>query len=281
MEMPASLLLLLVLPLRPASGAEIDAKLPAPALAAPAAPGTPALSLPLGALELPSAPGGDAAAPAASLVLFPDLAGDAPPARYLPDSELESLPLEPAPAAGSPVDREDLAVLHDWQNKRTAGECARASLEALVSYETFFGGVSPFPWPLPEEAKTLLRNATKDAARAQKLFKDLYRRPRPYARDASLAPCVPRPGKDDKSYPSGHATLARVLGRILSELRPARRDEFMARADEIALDRIIGGVHHPSDVQAGMRLGDEVFAALMRRPEFRADLERARGVVSR
>ena len=34
-----------------------------------------------------------------------------------------------------------------------------------------------------------------------------------------------------------------------------KRKSFLKRAEEVGLDRVIGGVHHPSDVEAGKKLG--------------------------
>lgn len=47
------------------------------------------------------------------------------------------------------------------------------------------------------------------------------------------------------SYPSGHSSFSRVFANVLSDIVPERRAEFFARADEVAQDRVIGGVHFP------------------------------------
>ena len=40
----------------------------------------------------------------------------------------------------------------------------------------------------------------------------------------------------------------------------------MERADEIAQNRIIGGVHHPSDIVAGKKLADKVVENIQNSP---------------
>lgn len=54
---------------------------------------------------------------------------------------------------------------------------------------------------------------------------------------------------------------------------PARKAEFLAKADEIALDRVIGGVHFPTDIAAGKALGGMYYAELIRSEQYRKDLE--------
>ena len=44
-----------------------------------------------------------------------------------------------------------------------------------------------------------------------------------------------------------------------------------ARADEAALDRVIGGVHYPTDIEAGKRLGEAIYAELRKNPAFQRD----------
>ena len=90
-------------------------------------------------------------------------------------------------------------------------------------------------------------------------------------RDAGLEPCLRRIG--GLSYPSGHSTIAHVFALILADLVPERRAEFLARADAAALNRVIGGVHHPSDIEAGKRLADLLYAEFLKSPAFRADQE--------
>ncbi len=200
-----------------------------------------------------------------------------PAAFYLQESVAQAVKLAPPPAEGSAEDRSDLAIVHEWQVKRSLNECARASLESgLFDYDGFFGSMSPFPLPMPIEAVEFFQHVRADTSHIVDRFKRGYDRRRPYGRDGTLHPCIQTPKGDKYSYPSGHAALSRVLGLVLSDLLPARRAEFMARADEIALDRIIGGVHHPSDVAAGQLLADEIHAELLKSPGFLADLKKVR-----
>ena len=60
---------------------------------------------------------------------------------------------------------------------------------------------------------------------------------------------------------------------MLSDIVPERRAEFFAKADEIALDRVIGGVHFPTDIAAGKVFGDRFHAELLKSPAYLKDIE--------
>ena len=46
-----------------------------------------------------------------------------------------------------------------------------------------------------------------------------------------------------------------LFAEVLAEIYPDQRDALLARGRQIGFDRIIGGVHYPSDVVAGAALG--------------------------
>ena len=109
---------------------------------------------------------------------------------------------------------------------------------------------------------------------AHKFLKDVYKRERPFVRDARVKPCLPR--VQGLSYPSGHSAMARLFALILADLAPERRAEFLAKADESALFRVLGGVHHPADTAAGKLLADTLYKNLLKQPEFVSDLKALR-----
>ena len=186
--------------------------------------------------------------------------------------------LPPPPAPGSPEDLADLKALEDWQARRTPEDCAAANAQAEADYDKFFGDVSPFPSPLPPEARTILFRVYYDGAKAVSSAKKKYARPRPYLRDGNLKPCLGRVG--GLAYPSGHATQSRLLALLLGDVDPARRAVFLAKSERAAQNRVIGGVHHPSDIEAGKLLGNAVYAEMLRQPAFLADLEKLRAIAA-
>lgn len=200
---------------------------------------------------------------------------DAPRAvHYITAEQSAGVKLPPPPAAGSKEDKADLAEVRAWEKKRAAAQCEKARTEKDADFEGFFGDISPLPRPLPKEVSEIFFRLIMDTNDVCRLLKDLYARPRPRKTDPALKPCL-KAGAD--SYPSGHAAISRICALTLSDLVPARRAEFMARADEAALRRVIVGVHYPSDLAAGKRLADILYPIFLKSPAFRKDLEILRG----
>lgn len=200
---------------------------------------------------------------------------------YLPPEQVDLSQVPPPPADGSAADKEDLDAVRRWQAERTAAQCAAAKAQENATYDEFFGEVSPFGNPAPEEVETIFQQVKADAKAAIRVLKELYKRPRPFLRDPDIIPCVDKvivyTYPTGYSYPSTHSTTARVFGLILSDLVPAEAGKFMAYAGQAALNRVIGGAHHPLDIEAGKKLGDAVYTALKQSPAFGADMDRLRG----
>lgn len=185
------------------------------------------------------------------------------------------------PADGSEADNKDLALLRDWQAKRTPEACERAKGHTSAAYEELFGDVSPLPLPLPKKAAAILKKIKKDTDATVDAIKNYHGRKRPFNRDGELKPCID-PSKGNigpLAYPSGHATIARVFALLLSDLVPEQKEIYIAKADEAALNRVLSGVHHPSDVEAGKRLADSIYAQFGKSPAFRKDFEKLRSLV--
>jgi len=179
----------------------------------------------------------------------------------------------PAPPAPDSADQKaDIAAVLDWQTKRTAADCARASVTADVSYDFLWDDKSLFAEPIPPEVKEFFERVASDLAETADAIKSRYRRPRPYDAYAGVKPCIKKSGS--YSYPSGHALFARALADVLSDIMPERKDEFIRKADEIAEDRVIGGVHYPADIAAGKIFGDEFHARLQKSSAYLRDIEK-------
>lgn len=209
------------------------------------------------------------------------LASAAPPALAS-----EACPLPPAsggpvamvgtfPAPGSPEAAADLAVVLWEQRTRTPADVARAVAEEDLSLEDFAVALgTAFEAARHPLTDALLSRAMAASRPCVRAAKGALQRPRPFAADARVRPAVHL--EKSASFPSGHATRGALLGALLAELAPARREPLLARGAQIGHDRVIAGVHYPSDVAAGERLGLAVAQALLSDPEFRAELERVR-----
>ena len=104
--------------------------------------------------------------------------------------------------------------------------------------------------------------------------KDFWKRPRPYATNPDLKPCVHKP--HGPSYPSGHSTFGTVTGIILANMLPEKAGAIYARAGLYRFHRELGGVHYPSDVEAGHIAGTAIAAFLLKDPIFLAEFAKAK-----
>lgn len=84
----------------------------------------------------------------------------------------------------------------------------------------------------------------------------------------------PRPNgvrKARGSYPSGHAAFAASSAILLALLLPPKRDAIFVQARVFAENRILLGLHYPSDVAAGWTAGTLAVYVMMRNPGFQRD----------
>jgi acid phosphatase (class A) len=172
------------------------------------------------------------------------------------------------PARGTQAEAMDDEVLLDWQQKRTKADCDYAA-ENEVTITNLFGGRRG---PLTAAEIKSLPLSLKAMAPAEfganaVLAKRVFNRPRPYLRNPDLTPCIEK--ESSTAYPSGHAMYARGMARLLSKRFPHKTEQLMKRGDEAAMNRVIGGVHHPSDIEAGKILGDEIARRILRGERFR------------
>jgi acid phosphatase (class A) len=169
--------------------------------------------------------------------------------------------LGPFPEVGSHLEEMEFQVLEEYQRTRTLEECERAAAQDHVSLVNLFAA-NDGPLSRAEARRLSFVLARPYAEAGANIFvaKNTFKRPRPYLSNSALKPCVPL--EESTAYPSGHATISRFLGRILAEKFPERAQAIMDRAGEIAKNRVLGGVHFPSDIEAGIKLGDTLFETL-------------------
>jgi membrane-associated phospholipid phosphatase len=120
----------------------------------------------------------------------------------------------------------------------------------------------------------LLEDAEQDAGVFVNKGKKYFARPRPIEVDTRVQPVVDT-GRD-RCYPSGHATRGAMWAAILSEIAPDEKRRLVVRGQEIGWDRVVAGVHFPSDVYAGQVLGKALAQAMLSSGKFRERLEMAK-----
>ena len=176
------------------------------------------------------------------------------------------------PAAGSQQDIDDLNEVKRWQKVRTAEQCEQAKAEAYLEFKFTF--IQPYG-PIPQKDESVLENFYGKIFNKTDFYvlklKQKWNRQRPFVRDPSIIRCVP--AHPSSSYPSGHSTIGYVEAKIFGEIYPELKAALLIRGLEIGQNRVISGVHHPSDIEAGRQLGELVYKELMETPEIKSDIE--------
>lgn len=195
---------------------------------------------------------------------------------YLPPKAVDLEKLLPKPSENrSPISKGegDLMIAIQAQSSSAAKERAKGeeSLTPWTFADVLGPGFTKEKMPL---TAALLDKVEQDTHASSDEAKRLWDRTRPPKQDARVTPFLKVPG--NASYPSGHATRAMVWARILGALDPAHKDALRERARLVALDRVIAGVHYPTDVAAGMALGDALADQFLASPAFQADLAKAK-----
>lgn len=180
--------------------------------------------------------------------------------------------IPPPCAAGSEKDAGDLKFSRTLQAGATPNQIAHAKATSgfnVFSFSEVLGsGFSEASYP---KTAGFFRKLEATANAPKNFLKDTFRRTRPFlAHPESIRRLVP--DEAGFSYPSGHSTRSRLMARVLGELDPSKKAALLKCGDQIAMDRVVGGMHYRSDVEASWKLGDLVFEELMKEPEFVAAL---------
>jgi acid phosphatase (class A) len=185
--------------------------------------------------------------------------------------------LPPPPPVGSAANDAELAELHQIEQSRTAQQVAQARAdeaeEDIFAFATVFGpGFTPEALPLTATLGAHVKNEQSVVGGQLKLY---FQRPRPFQTDPTLHPVCELKETHD-SYPSGHGLTGYLEAFTLAEIVPEKRAEILARADAYAHNRLVCGVHYPSDIEASRRVCYAVFGYMLATPRFQRDLAAAR-----
>lgn len=172
---------------------------------------------------------------------------------------------------------QDIKQLKDIVAQRTPEMCEKASQQAAFSAKNFYG---PYVGILTEQQFSIVENLLGDVLWENDFYIIKYKlqhpvRQRPYLRDPPVVMACPgdhlSPGS---SFPSGHASGARILALVLSEIFPQLTPKFMKRSEELAKSRLILGVHFPSDIDAGFAVAEKVFSLMKKTEKFRSEISK-------
>ena len=175
-------------------------------------------------------------------------------------------------------EQEDMRVVERWQQLRTQAMADKALADSTQEVFVFAEVVGPaFRAESFPVASRFFQSVYKTESDLNKQGKERWARTRPHGVNPNLKP-VGKFGSEG-SYPSGHATFGWLAGIVLSDMIPEKRSEIMMRAREYGLNRIIGGVHYPSDIEAGRILASIIALEMQRNEDYLRDFEEARNEV--
>jgi acid phosphatase (class A) len=192
----------------------------------------------------------------------------AAPARYyyLNPQQVElTVLLPPPPDLGSSELRADEAQVASAVAARTPTELADAQAASARSVFFFARSIGPgfTQARLPLTAR-FFAHISSDVQRLIVEAKAYWQRPRPDGAN-----------KKHGAYPSGHAAFAASTAIVLAQLIPAKRGAIFAQARIFAVNRILLGLHYPSDIASGWTAGTLAAFVMMHDRRFRHDFAAA------
>jgi acid phosphatase (class A) len=179
------------------------------------------------------------------------------------------------PAENSKIHTDEISKMVDLQTARTPDEETRCKSEVGVSPFVFHEIVGSWfnAQNLPQ-TNALLRKVTREATQICDVPKQKWHRVRPPVANPQIHPCVPL--EKTGSFPSGHATRGIVWATVVAEIFPDDRDKIMAVGKRIGDDRVLAGMHYPTDVAAGQKLGAAIAEKLLADPDFVQELNKVK-----
>ena len=196
------------------------------------------------------------------------------------------------PAEGTEAYNFDYEMLLKLQNSRSEEECQFGRYLKWPNFATFFGKDKPSyldDSKLPvdfddlltekevEKYKKLMNRVLRYSSKVTKHYKELYGRDRPSRINPDVKPCAEVPdGK--KSYPSSHTAKGVLLGCLFAEKFESQGDKqraesFIQYGEYMGEMRVIIGVHHPTDVVAGLNIGYAICERLLKHEQFMKDFK--------
>jgi acid phosphatase (class A) len=178
--------------------------------------------------------------------------------------------LPPPPANDSAKTKAELGEVLTIQVTRTPDMVTRAQADDEEVVWRFADVLGPkfSKDALPKTAAFFDRVAATEGAVVDPA-KKIFGRSRPHQMSDLVKPVVDL--SKSAGWPSGHATLGTLMGILLADMIPEKRPEIMVRAWEYGDNRVVAGIHFPSDVEMGRIAGSVVAFELMQRDDFKTE----------
>jgi acid phosphatase (class A) len=210
----------------------------------------------------------------------PMLMGPAP-TTYVTSAQVDAMKLlPPPPALQSEEQKRDLDELLAIQKTRTPAQEQRALADATSGTFGFADVLgAKFTAAAVPKLALLMDKVRGDGAAVENAGKDNWKRPRPFetSKDIRAVGDLPK----GSSYPSGSSTAGYLTAIVLANMVPEKTAALFARGREAGYNRLVLGVHYPTDVEAGRLLGTAVATGLFQNSTFLKDFAEAKAELRR
>ena len=189
------------------------------------------------------------------------------PFTVLNEDDVAKIELNPPPKDDSEAHQKEIEELKDMQ-KLLDNETLTNAIEAqdknlLAPFERYMRDND-----LDVDREDLAK-LNKDISTIVHKFKFLFNRRRPH--QASNIEEFENIAGKSPSYPSGHSTNAAVMGELFADMFPEHAEEFKKIGNEIGVNRVVSGLHYPTDHMAGLELARQIIPLVVDKKMLKGD----------
>lgn len=208
-------------------------------------------------------------------------AGADEPYYYLSPAQIDLVRVvPPPPTPGSVAQKRDVQAVLDAQNARTEASIRKALGDDPKVVFRFADVLGPnFRADNLPFTAVFFQRISSDGDAANNVIKAHHRRPRPFVVNPAITKGVEE--STPTSYPTSHATFSYNVAILLAAMVPEKAAALFERAADYSWNRVILGVHFPSDIAGGRIAGSVIANVLLHDARFLADFERAKAEVRR